>query len=177
MKEPTEQFERLVSRFLDDECSAAERKQLQAEIRRDGDAEAFFEETAALDREFGRAIRAAIATPAAARHGQPHWFRLVRMATLSAAACLAWFIWRPDAGPQSSITNSGQSRPQFASWFAPQPAAGDTLAQPTRSERPEVLLDQSDRQWIVVPGQRPGEFLVVEVKCVKTRKIPVQADF
>lgn len=176
MKEPTEHFERLVSRFLDDECSATERRQLQSEIRKDADAESFFEESAALDREFGRAIRAAISTPAHKKVGQPRWFRVVRASALSAAACMGWILWRPDA-PRTATTNPGQSRKQFASWFAPQPTIGDTLAQQARSDRPEVLLDQSDRQWIVVPGHAPGEFLVVEVKCVRTRKIPVQSDF
>lgn len=176
MKEPTEQFERLVSRFLDDECSATQRRQLQAEIRKDADAEAFFEESAVLDREFGRAIRAAIETPASQRLAQPRWLRLVRAGALSAAACMAWILWRPDA-PRAATTPSGQNRTQFASWFAPQPTLGDTLAQQERPDRPEVLLDQTDRQWIIVPGRQDGEFLVVEVKCARARKIPVQGDF
>lgn len=176
MKEPTEQFERLVSRFLDDECSAAQRRELQSEIRKDADAETYFEEMSSLDREFGRAIRGAIARPALEKAGQPRWFRLVRAGALSAAACLGWIVWRPDV-PRATTMYPGLARTHFASWFAPQPTLGDTFAPQTPPDRPQVLLDQSDRQWIVVPGQRAGEFLVVEVKCVRTRKIPVQGDF
>lgn len=176
MKEPKEQFERLVSRFLDDECSAAQRRELQAQIRKDADAQAYFEEISSLDREFGAAIRGAIARPAPQNLRQPRWFRFARAGAVSAAACLGWIVWRPDV-PRATATNPGQPRTHFASWFAPQPTLGDTFAQPARTDRPAVLLDQSDRQWIVVPGQKTGEFLVVEVKCVRTSKIPVQGDF
>lgn len=176
MKEPTEQFERLVSRFLDGECSAAQRRELQSEIRKDANAESYFEETSSLDREFGRVIRGAIARPAFERTGQPRWIRMIRAGVLSAAACLGWIVWRPDGSP-ATAANPGLPRTHFASWFAPHPILSDTFSQQARPDRPELLLDQSDHQWIVVPGQKAGEFLVVEVKCVRTRKIPVQGDF
>lgn len=176
MIERHENLERLVSRYLDGECSVAERRQLQALIRKDADAEAFFEETAALDREIGQAMRAAVVRPPLSPRGHSRWFRIVRVAALSAAACAAWLVFRPN-GSLPRTHQSGDARPKMASWFSPPPVAGDSLSENSAVERPEVLLNQANRQWIVVPGERPGEFMIVEVKCVKSRAIPMQGDF
>ena len=175
MIDPSDNLERLVSRYLDGECTPEERKQLKALLRRDSAAEDFFEETAALDREFGRAMRQSLGRPLVVRRRTPLWVRVSRIAGLSAAACLVWLVLRIPTQP--SQTPSDRPRPQRASWFAPQPTAADTLAEQPVSERPQVRMDKMDRHWIVVPADTPGEFLVVEVKRVKTRTVPVQEDF
>jgi hypothetical protein len=175
MIDPSDNLERLVSRYLDGECSREERKQLKAMLRRDSAAEDFFEETAALDRELGRAMRQSLGRTLVIRRRPPLWVRVSRVAGLSAAACLAWVVLRtpqPDTAGQSD-----PARVQRASWFAPQPTAADSMAAQPESERPQVRMDKMDRRWIVVPGDTPGEFLVVEVKRVKTRTFPVQEDF
>ena len=174
MIDPSDNLERLVSRYLDGECTPEERKQLKAMLRRDS-AEDFFEETAALDREFGRAMRQSLGRTLVVRRRTPLWVRISRIAGLSAAACLAWLVLRSPTQP--SATLSDRPQPQRASWFAPQPTAADTLAEQPVSERPQVRMDKMDRHWIVVPADTPGEFLVVEVKRVKTRTVPVQEDF
>lgn len=175
MIDPSDNLERLVSRYLDGECTPEERKQLKAMLRRDSTAEDFFEETAALDREFGRAMRQSLGRTLIIRRRLPLWARVSRVAGFSAAACLAWLVLRT---PQpDTLAPTDPARPQRASWFAPQPVAADSLAQQPQSERPQVRMDKMDRHWIVVPGDTPGEFLVVEVKRVKTRTVPVQEDF
>jgi hypothetical protein len=174
--DPSDNLERLVSRYLDGECSPEERRQLKAMLRKDSAAEDFFEQTAALDREVGRAMRQSLGRTLVIRRRTPLWVRASRIAVLSAAACLAWLVLRtPDTPPISG--QNGLTQPRRASWFAPQPVAADTLAAQPEPERPQVRMDKMDRHWIVVPGDTPGEFLVVEVKRVKTRTVPVQEDF
>jgi hypothetical protein len=64
------------------------------------------------------------------------------------------------------------------SWFAPPPTVGDMLVeQPQRFDRPQIRVGRPDVDWIVIPSERPDEFLVVEVKRVLTRTIPIQRDF
>ncbi|MBI5863752.1 MAG: hypothetical protein HZB38_04445 [Planctomycetes bacterium] len=175
MNEPTNNLERLVSRYLDDECSVEERRQLRQLLRKDAEAEAFFEETAALDREIGRAMRHALGRPVVLRRQSPRWIQIGRAIALGAAACLAWVFLNP--GGSATSQRPEQGRPMRASWFAPPPAPADTMSDTRGYDRPQVRLDNTESRWIVVPGERPGEFLVVEVKRVKTRTIPVQGDF
>ena len=175
MIDPSDNLERLVSRYLDGECSPEERKQLKAMLRRDSAAEDFFEETCALDREIGRAMRQSLGRTLVIRRRSPLWMRISRVAGLSAAACLAWLMLKAPHSPTAA--KPIDQKVQRASWFAPQPVAGDTLAEQPEPERPQVRMDRMDRHWIVVPGDTPGEFLVVEVKRVKTRTVPVQEDF
>ena len=54
------ELERLISRFLDDECSADERRVLHRTLRDDPAAAALYEEYTALDREIGHAMRSAL---------------------------------------------------------------------------------------------------------------------
>lgn len=176
MIDPSDNLERLVSRYLDGECTPEERRQLKAMLRKDSAAEDFFEETAALDREVGRAMRQSLGRTLVIRRSPPLWVRVSRIAGLSAAACLVWLVLRSQAVPPAAPSND-RPQPQRASWFAPQPVAADTLAAQPEPERPQVRMDKMDRHWIVVPGDTPGEFLVVEVKRVKTRTVPVQEDF
>src|SRR5262245_353437 len=106
MIDPSDNLERLVSRYLDGECTPEERRQLKAMIRRDSAAEDFFEETAALDREIGRAMRQSLGRTLVIRRQSPLWVRVSRIAGLSAAACLAWLALRaPDSPPAAQPTD------------------------------------------------------------------------
>lgn len=183
MTEPRNDLERLVSRYLDEECSREERKQLEALLQRDRDAEAFFEETAALDREIGRLMRQSLGRSVVVRRPAARWRRTMRFAGLAVAACAGlllspqgwWSIFGSGAADDHA---AGDHPPARASWFVPPPAGGDIYgADPRPFERAQVRVDRADREWIVVPSDRPGEFLVVEVKRMKTRTIPVQEDF
>jgi hypothetical protein len=180
MKEPNDNLERLVSRYLDQECTDEERRELQAMLRRDADAASFFDEYADLERETNFALKRALGRAPVRRRVAPSWIRMRRTAALGLAAAVAAFVWySPSLRPDLHGT-SGKHGPKTrsASWFAPPPAAGDVLVdESARYERPEVRLDKDERNWIVVPGENPGEYMVVEVKRVRTRTIPLQSDF
>ncbi len=173
MTDPREQLERLISRCLDGEASAEERRDLQRALRRNPSADALFEEYAALDREAGHAIRAAVAAPGIG----PVLRRpsIWREAGLALAACVAMLVWlqpleRPSAG--------GAADASRASWFAPPPTTTDSWTDDARSvERLGVPMADTDREWIVVPGERPGEYLVIEVNRTRTRLLQLRRDF
>lgn len=172
MNDAQSQLERLISRFLDDEATRAERRELKAALRNDPCAEALFEETAALDREAGYALRRATGRTIVMSRRTPMWLRV--LVPLAAAACLGLLAW---LGPKSG-THTGNGEMRQAGWFAPPRFGRDTLdARPQVYERPHVRLRDTKRNWIVIPGERPGEFMVIEVDRVQTRVLRIQRDF
>lgn len=180
MKEPNPNLERLVSRYLDQECSDEERRELQALVRRDADAASFLDEYVDLDREINYSLRRATGRAPVRRHVVTGWARLRRTLALGVAAAIAVFLWYSPALRQDVSQSPAASGRQAtsASWFAPPPKVGDVLVDDAvRFERPQVRLEKDDSNWIVVPGERPGEFLVIEVKHVRSRTIPLQDDF
>lgn len=174
MNDPRLDFDRLLSRFLDDEMSSKERREFKRVLRDDADASARYDDEAAFDREFGYALRSALGrTQAPRRLRTPA--RVARFAALAVAAALAIVFFRPP-----EITNSPKSDnpAQATSWFAPPPGVSDDFSADTRPfERPRIRVDNGTRNWIVVPGDRNGEFLIIEVKRTRTRSIVVQEDF
>lgn len=186
MNDSTREIERLISRFLDDEASGAERRELRAALRRDPAAEALFEETSALDRELGRAMRRALRRPVVLHPVRRSWSSLGRAGAVAAAACLAVVVWWQ--APQRTISggpNSGQTQLAGSSWFAapaaPQPApgdAGDSLAVlPAGAGVPHERVRSAQRDWILIPSDRPGEVLVIEVQRTQTRLKAAGRDF
>jgi hypothetical protein len=64
------------------------------------------------------------------------------------------------------------------SWFSsPAPAVDVVEAPRPVDERPQVRLQSTNRQWLVIPGRRPGELLLIQADHVKSRAVPVQEDF
>lgn len=173
MTDPHEQLERLISRCLDGEASVEERRSLQRELRRSPSADALFEEYAALDREAAHAIRAAVAGPGMVPVlRKPSVWREVGLAL---AACVAMLVWIQP--PQRASTNSSGDASR-ASWFAPPPTTTDSWTDDTRAvERLGVPMADTNREWIVVPGERPGEFLVIEVNRTRTQLLQLRRDF
>ena len=179
MNDLPDNIERLISRYLDDEADAGERRQLTTLVRRDPQAAALFDEQAALDREISIALRKALRRPLARPRRLRVWPRVFRTVGVAAAACLAAVFWtQPQGAPPAPDGTAHGSFGVGRSWFAPPPASVDTLVDtPDVFERPGVHLRAADRNWIVVPGDAPGEFLIVEVKRVRTRTVHVQQDF
>jgi hypothetical protein len=185
VNDPTRELERLISRFLDDEASGAERRELRAILRRDPAAEALFEETAALDRELGRALRRALRRQIVLHPARRPWAALGRAAAVAAAACLAVVVWwqAPLRQPPSV---SGFDPPRYvgSSWFAPPapqaaPAElGDSMTVlPAAAAVPHQRVRSARRDWILIPGDRPGEVLVIEVQRTQTRLKASGRDF
>jgi hypothetical protein len=176
MNPASEQLERLISRYLDDECTPGQRRQLRAALRSDPAAEALFDEYSTLDREVGHALRHAMGRTLSLHAPRPRWSRIGRVFAVAAAACLAVMVW---LGPPGS-TGRGRdaARPARAgSWFAP-PAWEDSFqTRPPVYEQPHVGLRGTDRHWIVIPGEGPGEYLIVEVDRVHVHLVAIREDF
>lgn len=174
MNEPAQDLERLISRHLDGETAPAERRALSARLRRDPAAAALFEQYRALDDEIGRTLRQLFGRTTVARRSRPVWERAARLLGLAAAACLAAACWlTPPDRPASR-----QARAGGPSWFAPPPSLGDTLVRtPPGFVRPQIRLGKPQSEWILIPSDRPGEFLVVEVNRVVTKAVHIQRDF
>ena len=51
------------------------------------------------------------------------------------------------------------------------------LELPRSYERPEVGVRNIQREWLVVPGDRPGTYMVIEVDHVRTKAVGVHQDF
>jgi anti-sigma factor RsiW len=175
MNDPTHELERLISRHLDGECTPRERRELNARLRRDPQAEALFEEHAALDREIKHALRTALRHRPERRRPAPLWEQAARVVIVAAAACLAVMFWFAPAH-KPGVSQPAQAGVQ--SWFASPPTAGDTFVEgPERFNRPVNWVSKPEARWIVVPSDRPGEYLVIEVNRVLTRHVNVQQDF
>jgi len=177
MKPGSPELERLISRYLDDEATRAERRELRRLERSDPTAAALVDEYATLDREIGRALRTALGRsyPLPARHAP--WWRIGELVAVAAAACLMAMVWMNT----SRVTSppGGNGRVQAASsWFAPPAAQADRFEPlPDSYERPRQRLRDTDLDWILIPGDRPGEFMVIEVNRARTRAIAIQDDF
>lgn len=176
MSGPAHDLERLISRHLDDECTPQERRELNARLGRDPAAAALFEEHRALDHEIRHALRRAVRGSFPHQRPLPLWERATRLLAIAAAACLAATFWL--APPQDAASRQGRAAAQGHSWFASPPTGGDTLIEtPRRFIRPQIRVGRPEADWIVIPSERPGEFLVVQVNRVLTKTVHIQQDF
>lgn len=171
-----DKLEHLLSRHLDGECSPQEEQVLRSLLRHEPAMRARLRDYERLDRQIGDALRAALGR--APRVSRSPWARLGRGVIVAAAACLAAAAWLQ---PRLSPTGPGASRTQQASvgsWFASAGPEVDTVEPtPPGYERPELRLRGTQRDWIVIPGDQPGTYLVIEVDHVRTHVIGVHRDF
>jgi hypothetical protein len=171
-------FERVISRHLDGETTPDEEQYLALQARADPLARRRLEEYRALDRQVGDALRRAIGYPARPALLRPPWRRVGRSVAVAAAACVAALLWlQPRTAPRRSGTDQTQQA-SAASWFAPAAPAVDTVEPtPLGFERPELGVRGTQRDWIVIPGDQPGSYFVIEVNHVRTHVISVHRDF
>lgn len=175
MTDSAERLELLITRFIDGEISALERRELQALLRRDPNAESLFEQTLALDREVGRALRQASGRTSFVLRPARGWTQFGRFVAAAAAACLGGALWlNPDGIPRVPGDSQKQQHAGSA-WFAPPPGMADSYRESAGASR--GALERAPQQLIVIPGDRPGEFLVVEVKRMETRPVRVGQDY
>lgn len=171
------ELERLISRFLDDECSADERRTLRRTLRDDPAAAALYEEYTALDREIGHALRSALGRHTDLPVGRSLRPWLSHLAGLAAAACLVALVWFE--GPRSDLSPRDHNRAsQPKAWFPGNGHNGDAARSDSLNyDRPHIPVRQTARDWILIPGEHPGEFMVIEVDRVRTRAIGIYGDF
>lgn len=169
---PDEPLERLISRYLDGEAHAAERRELRRRLRQDPVAKALFEEQSLLDRQIARAMRQALRRPVMRAGFRSAWVQTLRGAALAAAACLATVAigLREPRGTRPTPMH------QAASLFLPVPEDSVRRETPLYA-RPGLPVQDSEREWILLPGERPEEYLVIEVNRIHTRLLRVHRDF
>lgn len=174
-----ERLDHLISRFLDHEASGAERRELNATLNRDPAAREHYEQTAALDREMSRAMRAALGRTLALRPVAPGRFAWTRLIGVAAAAALAaLLVLQKNALPGSTARDSTAVQRAGAWGFLPSEAPGDTFAPVSPGYAlPHVQFRDTQCNWLLVPAERPGQFLVIEVQRVKTRALGIHTDY
>lgn len=180
-----ERWERLISRVLDGEATAAERAELEAAMDLDPRLRDLYETTTALDTRIGEALCEALCpadvepVPLRVVHPSPHagrrgvlWRRVLRLGAVAAAACVAWML---ASGPQ---TAGPVGEVAEASWFAPPPEPADTLVDPALFSSIPALRVRGARQgWILVPTEDPAEVLVIQAVRIRERTVPIEMDF
>ncbi len=187
MNPPNERLEHLFSRYLDGECDPAEARLLESLLDEHADVRAAFDEYRRFDAAIGDAMRLALgrapATDTLARAARGAatpklWLYYGRYAAVAAAAVVALATWlRPPHAQTAGGRENGKLQ-QAASWFAaPQPAVDSVEQLPRAFERPEVGLRGVQRDFLVVPGDRPGTYMVVEVDHVRTHAVRLHQDF
>lgn len=177
MKTPDDRIERLISRCLDGECSSAQRRELDAELRRDPDVQVLYEEHRALDHEIRNALRESLGDSRFVRLRAPLWQRTARFVAVATAACLAFLVWlSPPVGDRSTARQA----PTIAgapSWFSASPA-GDVLVNPPNYFATRRVKSQSPRtRLILVPTEKRGEYLVIEVDNPPMRAVRIEEEF
>lgn len=176
-----EQLERLISRELDGECTPQQRRRLQSMLRESAQARARYEEMRAIDRAARDALRAALGrSPDTLRLNvqRPGWARGLLVAVAAGIAALVWL----QAGEQTPRVRPSPARPLVEAgsdlWRLPRPATEDVVQPvPAAFERPELRWRGTQREWILIPADRPNTYMLIEMDQVRTRVIGVHRDY
>jgi anti-sigma factor RsiW len=191
--EDLDRLERLISRSLDHELSAEESAELERWLERDPAAERLYEQMAWVDAQVVEALHGDLAHDDLDRDELVHsglmiapsqqvpWWRAAGVAVAAGIASLFWMgqpqAVTPDAA--NSTHNSQASMglfPNDSIWAAP---AIDSAA-PVDKEMfglEHTGLHDVDRKWVIMPSEEPGEYLLIEIRRVRTEAYPLHADF
>lgn len=163
MPPENQELETLISRHLDGEASAEQRRELNEVLSRDRTARALYDEYAALDAEAAAVLRRVMGSSNGHRslRWAPWFVTVVAAAAALVAAIGPRWMTHPGAAPGNGLrTHAGPG------WFMPpgeSPGATanavDVLVDPTA-----VPARRSSRDFILIPGSRPGEILLIEVR-------------
>jgi len=174
-----EQLERLISRELDGECTRAERKHLRQVLDRQPDVRARYEEMHAVDRAARDALRHALGRSSetlrlAAR--RPGWMRGLLVAVAAGLATLVWL----HPGQRGGRVPASPARPRAeAGLTAWRPTSPRDVVEPVPAayERPELRWRGTQREWIIIPGDGPNVYMLIEMDQVRTHIIGVHRDY
>lgn len=175
-------LERLISRVLDHEASAAEHEHLQALCNHDTEARQLYDELCGMDAEVATAMRRALGRPVRLRL-RPRRQRVWQYGIIAAAACIATLAWlQPRPQPTTNLGNQSQHQsgmlPQQNSWFVVPQAPADVLEPvPEVFVRPGTVVRGTQRHWVVIPGEKARTYMIVEMDNVRTQVNVIQRDF
>lgn len=187
--EELDRLERLISRSLDHELSPEESAELEHWLSRDPAAERLYEQMVWVDAQVVEALHSDMAHTELNHDGpgiapvQPvPWWRAAGVAVAAGIASLFWMgqpqqVMTPDPGisTQSSQASMGLF-PNDSIWATP---AIDSAA-PVDKEMfglEHTGLHDVDRKWVIMPSEEPGEYLLIEIRRVRTEAYPLHADF
>lgn len=175
-----EQFERLVNRALDGELTPHEQEELDHFVKQDPAAARFYEEMSGIDALVGETLRVAIAAePAEVPIAPSSWWRTFGIA---AAACIAALMYfgEPPAADSQSEPDHGEAQAGLVngeSIWADAQVDGLTPLDPEVFDRLRAGVQDVDRDWVIIPSDEPGEYLLIEVSRVRTEAYTLHADF
>jgi len=176
MDRQTNDIERLISRWLDGEATAEERRRFKQIVRDDPAARELMRKTVAVDRAVSQAMYRAL-RPQLQPATTKLRIRLAQLGGFGVAAGLLLALWLVHEQPRNGVRLAGPAQASV-SWFAPPTAAADRIApvEPA-DERPQVQVRDTQRDWIIVPGCEPGEYLLIAIDRVRTRAVRIERDF
>lgn len=174
MSHPADEgLERLISRCLDHEATPHELRLLNERTRREPAARALRDEIATIDRDAGQALRHVMRRTIVVRPAPALWQRIGGALSVAAAACLAIAVWTT---PAARPADGARGR-QASSLFFDSPWADSAETDRPAMERPHIRSHDTERRWIVVPSDRAGEYMLIEVNRVKTRVVGIHQDY
>jgi hypothetical protein len=182
-----DKLEHLFSREIDGQASAEDQALLRELLDSDERMQDLFDEYRGIDTAAGDALRSMMGRAPRVIPLRRWWHGVGRGLFVAAAACIAMLFWlRSDVPSTSPVQPNGVQQARVGnglelpggSWFkAPAPRGDVVRPVPQAYERPQLRYRNTDSNWIIVPGNEPGEFFVIEVNRVRTHTIAVQRDF
>lgn len=96
---------------------------------------------------------------------------------LAASLAGLFLLGSPQRGGPADHSAVNLNGVRAATLFAP-PALGDAyVPDSAAAAAPQVRLEETERDWLVIPSLRAGEFLVVEVNRTQIKRVGIQQDF
>ncbi len=173
-------LERLISRHLDGEITAAEQRQLDAMLASDADARALFEDYCRLDASAGSVIRidASDSRQLAGRRPRSPWWTTIFTAVSAAAAVVAFsFLFEADR-QQRPVRPFPENRMAGASQNAlPAGLIDSPIDYRAVDFQPTQRVSDWRRDLIGIRGRNPNVILIVEQATQTAGRVPIYGDF
>lgn len=173
-------LERLISRALDDELTPDEQNAFEARLASDPAAARRYEELADIDALVSDMLRLELAAEPTVVTTAPAapWWRTFGVAAAACIAALLYYGERPagDAPDDSSGDAAQAGVVAGESIWADVQVDGLTPVDPEVFDRLRAGVQDVDRDWVIIPSDEPGEYLLIEVSRVRTEAYALHAD-
>jgi hypothetical protein len=172
-----DRLERLISRHLDGEITAAEQRELDAMLAADADARAIFEDYCHIDARAGAVLRMDLSDARDAqypRQRSPWWTTIFTAVSAAAAVVALSFLFDADGG-----TRSGPRPfpPDAMVDAAENEFVGSPIDYRTVDFQPTQRVGDWRRDLIGIRGKDPNVILIVEQATQTSGRVPIYGDF